>query len=123
MSSKRGRRWEFLLPTEFPVETIPTANALRSEKYVAINPILGQKKIPPPMPVKTPWLSSNCHHLVDRLVMKIPSNCRNPPTKSVGTNKPASSSLPEKAPMKNVRNTCIEPIQLMVLGSSGKISV
>jgi hypothetical protein len=75
------------------------------------------------MPVKTPWLSSNCHHLVDRLVMKIPSNCRTPPTNSVGTNKPASSSLPEKAPMKKVRNTCIEPIQLIVLGSSGKISV
>lgn len=111
------------LPTEFPVETIPTASALRSEKYVAINPMLGQKKIPPPMPVKTPWLSSNCHHLVERLVMKIPSNCRIPPTNSVGTNNPASSNRPEKAPMKNVKNTCIEPIQLMVLGSSGKISV
>jgi hypothetical protein len=41
-------------PTEFPVVTTPTASALLPEKYVAINPILGQKKIPPPIPVKTP---------------------------------------------------------------------
>ena len=123
MSSKRGRRWEFLLPTEFPVETIPTANALRSEKYVAINPILGQKKIPPPIPVNTPWLSSNCHHFVERLIMKIPSSCSTPPTNNVGTNKPASSNRPEKAPMKKVRKTWMEPIQLMVLGGSGRTSV
>jgi hypothetical protein len=60
---------------------------------------------------------------VDKLIIKIPNNCSTPPTNNVGTNSPASSNLPEKAPMKNVRKTWMDPIQLMVLGDSGRTEV
>ncbi|KAI6983486.1 hypothetical protein KC321_g71 [Hortaea werneckii] len=44
-------------------------------------------------------------------LVKIPSNCNIDPTRNVDLKNPASSSRPEKAPMKKVSQTWTEPIQ------------
>ena len=89
-------------PAELPVVAIPIAKARLLLKYVAMRPMEGVKKMPPPNPVRTPCVSMRCQNLVETDIRKMPINCSKDPTMSVGTNSPASSNRPLKAPTKKV---------------------
>ena len=110
-------------PTAFPVVAIPMAKARLVEKYVASKPMEGVKKMPPPRPVSTPCVSIKCQNFVLTLIRKIPRSCRAEPTISVGTKKPASNSLPLKAPTKKVSQFCTVPIHEMVEAGSSSVRV
>lgn len=110
-------------PAELPVVAMPIAKARFFEKYVAIRPIEGVKKIPPPSPVSTPCVSIRCQNLVETDMRKMPSSCKTEPTMSVGTNNPASSRRPENAPTKKVNQFCTVPIQEIVEADSSRLRV
>lgn len=88
-----------------------------------MRPMEGVKKMPPPMPVMMPWVSIRCQYCVLSDIVKMPRSWRTVPMAKVGRNIPASSSRPEKAPMKKVSQTWIEPIQLIVEGVSSRVEV
>lgn len=110
-------------PAEFPVVARPTARPLLDWKYVLIRAIAGVKKMPPPIPVRTPCVSMSCQYSFEILMRNMPSTWMTAPTKNVGKKRPASNILPEKAPISRVNQVCTEPIHDMVDGECGIVAV
>jgi hypothetical protein len=108
-------------PAEFPHVTIPNAIPLFLAKYVEQSPMIGTKKIPPPIPVHRPCVRRNCQYVFDTLRQNTPMICIAIPNATVGRNHPRSRALPLNIPIANMRQACTDPIQLMVDAGSGSI--
>lgn len=108
-------------PAEFPVVVSPIARPRLLLKYVATSARDGVKKIPLPIPVRTPWVNIRDQYWVEILMRNMPSTWIMAPTRNVGRNRPASNRRPTKTLMKRQNQIWTEPIHDIVDGDWGKV--
>jgi hypothetical protein len=83
-SSSLTRMGYIIPPKLLPVEAQPMAKDRFLENHVAVTPMHGVKNKPPPMPHRTPCVSSSCQYVVEMLIKKILRTCKVMPTRIAG---------------------------------------